>query len=299
MEEKKCLIALNMVAGLGPVTIKKLLDKFHTAKGILEASTQQLQYACNINKEIAKSILSISEDVRLQRELRLIKDYNAKVFTVEESEYPQNLKHIYDPPVAIYVKGEILPEDNLAVAIVGTRIPSAYGSNAARRLAAEFAREKITVISGLARGIDSAAHQGALEAGGRTIAVLGSGFLNIYPPENKELAKEISHAGAVISEFPMETKPLKGNFPCRNRIISGLSLAVIVVEAAARSGSLITANCALDQGREVFAVPNVAKAVTSQGTHCLIRQGAILIETSQDVIEELQIFNQPQPSIKK
>jgi len=207
---------------------------------------------------------------------------------IDDKKYPENLKHIYDPPSVLYTKGEILPEDSLAVAIVGTRGPSAYGVQTARRLAGECVQAGMTVISGLARGIDTAAHKGALKAGGRTIAVLGSGFLNIYPSENVGLAGEISKNGAVISEFAMAMQPLRRNFPRRNRIISGLSLAVIVVEAAAKSGSLITADCALEQGREVFAVPGIVKSITSQGTHQLLRQGARLIETVDDILEELQ-----------
>jgi len=211
---------------------------------------------------------------------------------IDDKQYPVNLKYIYDSPSVLYTKGEILPEDGLAVAIVGTRGPSVYGTQTAQRLAGECARKGITVISGLAKGIDTAAHKGALKAGGRTIAVLGSGFLNLYPAQNRGLAEEISKNGAVISEFPMNAEPLRRNFPRRNRIISGLSLAVIVVEAAAKSGSLITADCALEQGREVFAVPGIVRSVTSQGTHQLLRQGAKLVETIDDILEELQLINE-------
>jgi DNA processing protein len=211
-----------------------------------------------------------------------------KTLSLKDKEYPQNLRYIYDPPQTIYVKGSLLLEDNLAIAIVGSRQASYYGLKNAESLAFELAAKGITIVSGLARGIDSAAHQGALKAKGRTIAVLGSGLNKIYPPENKKLAEEIAQNGAVLSEFPLDTPPLKENFPRRNRIISGLSLGVVVVEAAQKSGALITASCALEQGREVFALPGKIDSFTSQGTNDLIKQGAKLIQSSQDIVDELE-----------
>jgi len=202
--------------------------------------------------------------------------------------YPTNLKYIYDPPPALYIKGNIIPQDNIAIAIVGSRQASYYGLKNAQELAFELAAKGITIISGLARGVDSAAHRGALKAGGRTIAVLGSGLNMIYPVENKGLAEEISQNGAVISEFSQDTPPHRQNFPRRNRIISGLSLGVLVVEAAKRSGALITVGFALEQGREVFALPGKIDSFTSQGTHDLIKQGAKLVESTEDIIEELE-----------
>ena len=211
-----------------------------------------------------------------------------KVLSLTDKDYPTNLKYIYDPPSTLYVEGKIIPEDNIAIAIVGSRRATHYGLQNAQKLAYELAAKGISIISGLARGVDSAAHRGALRAGGRTIAVLGSGLNVIYPRENKALAREIAQNGAVISEFPEDTPPFKENFPRRNRIISGLSLGVVVVEAAKRSGALITANCALEQGREVFALPGKIDSFTSQGTHNLIKDGAKLVESSEDIIEELE-----------
>ena len=202
--------------------------------------------------------------------------------------YPTNLKYIYDPPPTLYIKGNIIPQDNIAIAIVGSRQASYYGLKNAQELAFELALKNITIISGLARGVDSAAHRGALKAKGRTIAVLGSGLNMIYPVENKGLAEEISQNGAVISEFSQDTPPHRQNFPRRNRIISGLSLGVLVVEAAKRSGALITVGFALEQGREVFALPGKIDSFTSQGTHDLIKQGAKLVESTEDIIEELE-----------
>ncbi len=193
--------------------------------------------------------------------------------------------------MVLYVKGEILAQDKLAVAVVGSRLASFYGLQTAERLSFELASHGITVVSGLARGIDSSAHKGALKAKKRTIAVLGSGLANIYPEENIELADKISETGAVISEFPMRTIPDKGNFPKRNRIISGLSLGVVCVEAAEKSGALITCDCALEQGREVFAVPGKVDSMTSKGTNRLIKQGAKLAQGVEDILEELNLFD--------
>lgn len=211
-----------------------------------------------------------------------------KTLSVTAKDYPTNLRYIYDPPLMLYVKGEIIPEDNVAIAIVGSRRATYYGLQNATKLAYELAAKGITIISGLARGVDSAAHRGALEAEGRTIAVLGSGLNIIYPRENERLAQNISQNGAVISEFALDTPPHRGNFPRRNRIISGLSLGVVVIEAARKSGALITANCALEQGREVFALPGKIDSFTSRGTHDLIKDGAKLVESSEDIIEELE-----------
>ena len=205
-----------------------------------------------------------------------------------DGEYPADLKEIYAAPDALYINGSIKPEDRNAVAVVGTRRASYYGLAQCEKLAFELALMGITVVSGMARGIDSAAHTGALRAGGRTIAVLGSGHGNIYPPENRKLYREIAKTGAVVSEFPDETPPLRGNFPKRNRIISGMSKGVVVVEAARRSGALITANFALEQGREVFAMPGNVNSSRSAGTNTLIKDGARLAENARDIIEELK-----------
>lgn len=206
---------------------------------------------------------------------------------LKDSEYPENLKNIYKPPSEIYIRGSILPQDKNAIAIVGTRRATYYGLEQCRKLSYDLALRGITIVSGMARGIDTAAHKGALQAGGRTIAVLGSGHDHVYPPENKNLYDKIVESGAVISEFKSDTRPFKANFPRRNRIISGLAIGVVVVEAPERSGALITANFALEQGREVFAMPGNINSAKSSGTNKLIKEGAKLIEGIEDIFDEL------------
>lgn len=210
--------------------------------------------------------------------------------TIDDPEYPKNLKHIHKPPKALYMNGELLAADEMAVALVGSRRPSFYGLEICEKLAYDLALRGVTIISGMARGIDSAAHRGALRAKGRTIAVLGSGHGRIYPPENTKLYEEIAKGGAVISEFENDIGPLPYNFPQRNRIISGLSIGVVVVEAAKNSGALITSDYALEQGREVFAVPGKVSSQTSAGTNGLIKDGAKLVQTAEDILEELENF---------
>jgi DNA processing protein len=213
-----------------------------------------------------------------------------QTLTIKDIDYPKNLRNIHRPPKQLYVNGAILPKDEWAVAIVGSRRASQYGIEVADRLGYELAVRGVTVVSGMARGIDTAAHRGALRAKGRTIAVMGSGHGNIYPPENAGLYKEIAATGAVVTEFEDSMEPLPYNFPQRNRIISGLSLGVVVVEAAKNSGALITADLALEQGREVFAVPGKISSVTSSGTNDLLKDGAKLIQSAEDIIEDLKTF---------
>lgn len=222
-----------------------------------------------------------------------------RVISFQDDGYPKNLRFIHYPPALLYVQGNILPDDSIALAIVGSRRATYYGLHHAEKLAFELASRGIVIVSGLALGIDSAAHRGALKAKGRTIAVLGSGLNRIYPPENAGLAEQIAEAGAVISEFSPESPPLRRNFPCRNRIISGLSLGVVVVEAAKRSGALITARFALEEGREVFAFPGRIDSWTSSGTHGLIKQGAKLVESIEDIIDELEPLKSWQKAIAR
>ncbi len=224
--------------------------------------------------------------------MALIKKLNLNVLTRQDDEYPQNLKNILYPPIVLYVKGRLKPQDCNSIAIVGSRLASFYGLSCAEKLAGELANYGLTVVSGMARGIDTASHRGALKQNGRTIAVIGSGFNRIYPPENKGLCEEIAGSGAVISEFPIDTPPEKENFPRRNRIISGLSLGVVVVEAARNSGALITADFALEQGREVFALPGKVDSSTSFGTNELIKQGAKLVSCVDDIIEEFALVQE-------
>ena len=268
--------------------MRLLLRRFGSPKATLEAPYKQLKEVPGIGGELAGRTANWNKYIDLEKEFALIEKHKVKVIIMEDKSYPQLLSKIFDPPLVLYVKGEFLPADQVPIAIVGSRRPSIYGRMTAERLGRELAGRGLTVVSGMARGIDSAAHKGALAAKGRTIAVLGSGLDVVYPPENKNLMEEISKSGAVISEFPMSTKPDRGNFPKRNRIISGLSLGVVVVEAAQRSGALITVDCALEQGREVFALPGKIDSVTSQGTNRLIQQGAKLVATGKDIIEELE-----------
>ncbi|MDP8253716.1 MAG: DNA-processing protein DprA [Candidatus Kaelpia aquatica] len=284
MEDKEYLIALNMIEGLGSIRITKLLNGFNRAEDIFQSSENQLQSIAGIGRELSLRIKSFNIKA-LKEELELCVRKNITIVSILDKDYPEDLKNIPDAPIVLYVKGVL---DNLGfnVAVIGSRKASPYGLSTAKRLSGQLASLGVTVISGMARGIDSAAHKGALEVGGRTVAALGSGLLNIYPPENIELAKQISKNGAVISEFPLRTAPLRENFPRRNRIISGLSKGVIVVEAALRSGALITADLALDQGRDIFAVPGEVDSPTSCGTNYLIKQGAKLIDSAEDVLEE-------------
>lgn len=215
---------------------------------------------------------------------------NIKTITIDDKEYPKNLKNIHRPPKVLYVNGSILTQDDVAVAIVGSRRATPYGLETSERIGFELASRGVTVVSGMARGIDSAAHRGALKAHGRTIAVMGSGHGTVYPPENIELYREIAKAGAVVTEFEYDAEPLPGHFPARNRIISGLSLGVVVVEAAKDSGALITADFAAEQGREVFAIPGKVSSQTSSGTNNLLKDGARVVTSVDDILEELKLI---------
>jgi len=288
MTELEALVALNLVYDIGGIRLRKLLEVFQTPQNILRAPRQELMAVSGIGEKIAAKINALKkEDV--DKELRLVKNLGLEILTQGDSEYPQNLKNIYDPPIVLYMKGAIKEEDNRAIAIVGSRRASFYGLSSAEKFAAELSLKGFTIVSGMARGIDTSAHRGALKRGGRTIAVIGSGFKHIYPQENKELCEEIARNGAVLSEFPVETEPLKQNFPRRNRVISGLSLGVLVAEAARNSGALITADFALEQGREVFALPGKVDSGTSFGTNGLIKQGAKLVTCADDILEEINL----------
>ncbi|MDP2980440.1 MAG: DNA-processing protein DprA [Candidatus Omnitrophota bacterium] len=289
MNDTERLLVLNMVEDIGSVRTQVLLKHFGSLNKIFKAGEDELKKVKEISPIITSRIPQAIKKIDLNKELDLIKKHGVKVITFLDRDYPENLKNIYDPPVVLYVKGKILPEDKLAIAIVGSRLASFYGLQTAERLGFELASRGVTIVSGLARGVDSSGHKGALKAKGRTLAILGSGLANIYPEEHKDLAEKISESGAVISEFPMATIPDKGNFPKRNRIISGLSLGVVCVEAAEKSGALITCDCALEQGREVFAVPGKVDSMTSKGTNKLIKQGAKLAQGVEDILEELNI----------
>ncbi len=289
MTENESLLILNAIDGLGPIRTKELLSHFSSAQNILKASQEDFSFTSRIPRKVIQNIFDFKKDEFLKKEYELIKKHNVDIYSIFQEQYSKNLKNIFDAPIVLYVKGSLKSIDDQAISIVGSRRSSIYGTSIAEKFAMQLCDYNITVISGMARGIDTAAHRGALRARGRTIAVLGSGIANIYPAENTKLSEEISKNGAVISEFSMQTKPLASNFPRRNRIVSGLSLGVIVVEAAKRSGALITSDCALEQGREVFAVPGKVDTPSAQGVNNLIKQGAKLVSCVEDVLEDLNI----------
>ena len=280
-------LRLSMISGVGPRIRKSLLDRFGSARAVLAAAPSELQQVQGVGPKLVRKIAEADHEIDVQAEIELCRQRNIKILVEADPDYPRSLREIHDPPGVLFVRGELKRDDALAIGIVGTRHGTPYGLRTAERLAAALARAGLTIISGLARGIDAAAHRGALAAGGRTIGVLASGVSNIYPPEHVRLADEVAAHGALISESPPDGQPLGGMFPQRNRIISGLSLGVIVVEAAERSGALITARHAMEQGREVFAIPGNIDSRTSRGCHRLIRDGAKLVESVDDVLEEL------------
>lgn len=288
-EQLKYWLALNQIPDLGPVTIKKLWSHFGDVKKIWELTPEELPALEGFNRKAIKSFLDKRGEIDLAAERTRVERSGAQVLTFEDKAYPPLLREIYDPPPVVYLKGQPLNNQEKTIAIVGTRAASQYGKETAHRLAKELAGFGFTIVSGLASGIDTAAHWGALEAKGKTLAVFGCGVDRIYPAENRELAAAIEASGALISEFPLGMRTEKSHFPRRNRIISGLSLGVIVVEGRYDSGALITAKAALDQGREVFAVPGEIGGEGTKGPHWLIKQGAKLIESVDDVLEEFNL----------
>ncbi len=288
-------VLLSLVPGVGPRIRKTLLAHFGSAQAVLAAAQSDLREVPGIGTKISRAISTARRELDVDAELVRCREHNISLLAEPDDGYPARLKEIPDPPGVLFVRGSIVPADGLAVAIVGTRHATHYGLAQAERLAGGLARAGYTIVSGLARGIDAAAHRGALAAGGRTLAVLGSGVLNVYPPEHADLAAEIISRGAVLSENPPLSPPLAGAFPNRNRIITGLSLGVIVVEAPLRSGAMISATHSHEQGREVFAVPGRVDSRMSQGCHRLIRDGAKLVESVDDVLEELGPLATPTP----
>ena len=280
-------LALGRVNGLGGVGFKKLAAHFADPTRALFASATELEQVEGLHRDVIDGLANFSDWVAVEDELRRTRDAGIDIVPFSDPRYPDRLRAIADPPPCLYLKGALTAEDQKAVAIVGSRSASDYGRRVARDLARGLASLGFTVVSGMARGIDGMAHESALQAGGRTIAVLGSGVERAYPPEHEGLYRRIGEQGAVISELPLGTRPMAFNFPARNRLISGLSLGVVVVEATEKSGSLITAASALEQGREVFAVPGEVGASRSRGAHRLIRQGAKLVENVDDIVEEI------------
>jgi len=280
-------LALHLTPGVGSILIKRLLDRFKTPEAVFGAPLRELLRIEGLGEKVAGEIQKGPSEKVVKRELSQLEKTGGKVVTLKDDDYPRRLKDIYDPPALLYLRGALRREDELAVAIVGSRKTSAYGREVTERIGRDLARHGVTVVSGMARGIDSVAHKGALQGGGRTIAVLGCGVDVIYPSENRNLFHQIIEQGAVLSEFPMGSPPEAGHFPRRNRIISGLSIGVVIVQASGESGSLITAGYALEQGREVFAVPGNIGAEGSRGTNQLIKEGAKLVESSEDILEEV------------
>lgn len=291
-KEELSIITLHLVPDIGPQRFKKLMQHFGSAEAALNASNKEIAAIENIPFELAQRIADAKKNIDTEKEIALAKKIGAEIITCIDKKYPDSLKNISDPPILLYVLGEIKSKDDLSAAVVGTRHPTSYGKNVAEQFCYELAKNGITSISGLARGIDTIAHNVSIAAGGRTIAVLGNGLNRSYPPENRKLQEKIALHGAVVSEFPMDLHPDKINFPRRNRIISGLAYLTVVIEADIKSGALITARYSAEQGKDVFAVPGSIFSRYSNGCHSLIKSGARLAQSIDDIIDEIK------PSVK-
>jgi len=285
-EEVATLVKLSGIKGIGEARLTKLISTFTPISAVFLANNNEL--AKIIGKEFIPAIKDAYRKT-VEPELQLLNKLGAKLITFKAEDYPPNLKLLPDAPPVLYIMGEILPQDQLAIGIIGARKATHYGRTIAEKFAYELAISGVTIVSGMARGIDSCAHQGALKADGRTIAVLGCGIDIVYPPENSELMQHICEHGACISEFPLGMPPLKGNFPARNRLMSGLSLAIVVAEASEHSGTFSTVEWALEQGKEVFAIPGNILSETSKGPNRLIQDGAQIATSAQEVMEYLGI----------
>jgi DNA processing protein len=288
MDFREALVALNMIEHVGPVRARRLLEHFGDAPEILRASKSGLLRVRNIGEETAGAIANWEKTIDLAGELKRISEFGCHVLIQSDENYPESLRQIYDPPLVLYVKGALTVKDKNAVAIVGSRQTTHYGIESARKLAYQLAYVGVTVVSGGARGIDTAAHQGALSAKGRTVTVFGTGINLVAPPENAKLFERISENGAVITQFPFNRPADKQSFPIRNRIVAGMTLGTVVVEADLHSGALITANLATEYGRQVFAVPGRIDSPRSKGCHDLIKKGAKLCESAEDILSEFE-----------
>src|ERR1041384_5492092 len=288
MDSRQALIALNMVEHVGPVRVRQLLDHFGEAPAILRASKHQLLQVRGIGEDTAAAIAGWEKSIDLDGELKRVQEYGCHILIQSDEEYPASLREIYDPPIVLYVKGRLSAKDRNGVAMVGSRQTTHYGLEVARKLSYQLAYVGVTVVSGGARGIDTAAHQGALAAKGRTVAVLGTGINIVFPAENAELFERIAANGAVITQFPFNRSADKQSFPIRNRIVAGMTLGTLVVEANLTSGALITANMAVEYGRQVFAVPGRIDSPRSKGCHELIKKGAKLCESAEDILSEFE-----------
>ncbi|MCR9198135.1 MAG: DNA-processing protein DprA [Planctomycetaceae bacterium] len=286
-------LTLSLTTGVGPLLQANLLQQFGSATAVLQQTVSDLLSVKGVGPQVASQLVSRQSHDRAAQTLQDCQKLGVSLRRKSTGEYPASLQEVADAPSVLYVRGEYLAGDELAIGIVGSRRCTAYGRKQAQRLAAGLARAGFCVISGLARGIDAVAHRAALDAGGRTIAVMATGVRQIYPPEHAELAMDIVEQGAVVSEFPLDQRPSPGLFPQRNRIISGLSLGVVVIEATRNSGALYTARHAMEQGREVFAVPGHVDSLGSEGCHDLIRDGVTLVRGVDDILEELGPLSKP------
>lgn len=293
MNAKEALIALNLIENVGPIRLRHLLNHFGEATAILQASQDALLRVHGIGLETADAIACWESTVDLSGELRRITQFGCSILTQDDAEYPSNLREIYDPPIVLYVKGRLQPQDNHGIALVGSRQTTSYGLETARRLGYQLGYLGVTMVSGGARGIDTAAHQGTLQAKGRTVCVLGTGLNLVFPPENAELFERIAERGAVLTQFPFNRPADKQSFPIRNRIVAGMTLGTVVVEANLASGALITAKFATDYGRQVFAVPGRVDSPRSKGCHDLIKKGAKLCEGPEDILSEFEYLFPP------
>jgi len=290
MNNRDAFITLNVMERVGPVRVRAMIEHLGSVQAIFEATAEQLGEVKGIGPSVAKSIINQRRNISVENELKIAAKYDVRIITQEDAEYPERLKVIHDPPLALYVLGKMIPEDKHAIAMVGSRRCSHYGIQIADRLAYQLGNAGFCVVSGLARGIDTAAHQGALKSDGRTIAVLGSAIDQLYPKENTDLARQIVKYGAVISEFPFGTTPSRTTFPMRNRIVTGMSMGILVVEASRQSGAMISVDEATSQGRQVFAVPGRIDNPGASGCHMLIKQGAKLVEDVRDITEEFEFL---------
>lgn len=291
MNEREALVALNLLPRIGPVRVKRMMEYLGSANAVFSASSQVLMNIEGLGSKTIEVIKNWEHSIDLQAELDLANQRELKIITLDDNEYPEPLRQMYDPPIVLYVWGEISVTDNHNIAMVGSRKYTHYGQQASRRLSFQLAGHGLTIISGLARGIDTFSHEGAIAAGGRTIAVIGSGLGQIYPTENMELASKIAAGhGAVISEFPINCPPDKRNFPMRNRIVAGWAESVLVVECPKWSGSLITANLATDMGKPIYAVPGPIDSPTSAGCNDLIREGATLVTSADDILSDRELL---------
>jgi len=287
-ENRLYWIGFNLVKGIGSVRFKALLDHFGNAKTAWFASSDELR-SLGINHKIINNLIRIRTDVSLEKIRDNIQSLGVTILTWEDETYPRRLRDISQSPPVLYIRGDLIPQDDWAVAVVGTRRITGYGQQVTERITTKLVHAGITIVSGLARGVDGVAHKAAIQAGGRTLAVLGCGVDKVYPPEHRTLFEKIVQNGAIISDYPPGTPPEASNFPPRNRIISGLSRATVVVEAGRRSGALITAEFAAEQGSEVFAIPGSILSPQSRGTNNLIQQGARVLLTPQDILETLDL----------